>query len=151
MSTKPQTPSEEETNKDKSIGIMVIFPKVDRDVISNGLRALTEAIVERHPELYVMGLLGGTFGYGARWDNKVFSMYPFCWCDKDDCPWCDYNEEIGEFPAPNFHHKKTDFKCWWYKYIGRSMETEGECDWPTVLAECLASVNEGEKNGQDRF
>lgn len=124
--------------------IMVILPKVDRDAVSNGLRKLTEAIVERHPERHRMGIFGGEFGYGARWDCEVFSMHHFCWCEEDGCPWCDYNEEIGGFPAPNFHHKATGFKVWWYKYIGRSMETKGECDWGAVLAECLSSVTDND-------
>lgn len=124
--------------------IMVILPAQSKDDISNGLCELTEAIVKRNPKRHVMGLLGGTYGYGARWDDKVFSMHPFCWCDKEGCLWCDYNEETGEGGAPNFHHKRTGFEVTWYKYIGRSMETEGECDWPTVLAECLASVIEDE-------
>lgn len=34
------------------------------------------------------GLLGGEFGYGAFIDNATFLMHPFCWCEKDDCPWC---------------------------------------------------------------
>ncbi len=119
-------------NSDKP-NIMVILPAVSRDEFSNGLRELTKAIVEQNPKRHVMGLLGGTYGYGARWDDKVFSMHPFCWCEKENCPWCE-----GE--KPNFHHKRTGFEVTWYKYIGRSMETEGECDWPTVLAECLASV-----------
>lgn len=129
--------------------LMVILPKADRDAVSNGLRELTEAIVERHPKRHVMGLFGGEFGYGARWDSEVFSMHSFCWCDKEDCPWCDYDEEQGGKQAPNFHHKATGLKVRWYKYIGRSMKAElfgrptNLCDlelWPEVLAECLASV-----------
>ena len=34
------------------------------------------------------GLLGGEFGYGAIYENSVFEMHPFCWCDRDDCAWC---------------------------------------------------------------
>ncbi len=116
----------------------VILPAVSNDEVSNGLRDLTKAIVEGDPGRHVVGLLGGLYGYGARWDNEVFSMHPFCWCDEENCPRCE-----GE--TPNFHHKKSGFKVRWYKYIGRSMEAEGQCDWVEVLAECLASVTRSEK------
>ena len=41
--------------------------------------------------------------------------------------------------APNFWHKPSGFKVWWYKYIGRDMETHGT---PPVdlLERCLASL-----------
>lgn len=44
--------------------------------------------------------------------------------------------------APNFWHKPSDFKVWWYKYIGRSMETEGPMptDFEALLMECLESI-----------
>ena len=49
----------------------------------------------------------------------------------------------GEFGhAPNFHHKASGFKVWWYKYCGRDMETEnpGGMIFGPILAECLASL-----------
>ena len=121
--------------------IQVILPAVSQNALSNGLRQLTRAIVEKRPERWRGGLLGGHYGYGAAWDDEVFSMHHYCWCDKDDCPWCGYDEERDHAGgAPHFHHKATGFKVWWYKYIGRSMETKGGCDWAEVLSECLASV-----------
>ena len=36
----------------------------------------------------VGGGLGGMYGYGCRFENSVFGMHPYCWCDRDDCPWC---------------------------------------------------------------
>lgn len=113
-----------------------------QDDISNGLRELTEAIVLQHPELHVMGLFGGTFGYGAKLDNDVFMMHPYCWCEHEGCQWCAYDEAKDRELAPNFHHKKSGFKVWWYKYIGRGMRIEGMCDWPEVLRECLGSIVE---------
>ncbi|NBO98557.1 MAG: hypothetical protein EBU90_00240 [Proteobacteria bacterium] len=72
--------------------------------------------------------------YGTAVDNCVFSMRPYCWCESEDCRWC------GEEGAPNFHHKSSDFKVWWYKYIGRGMQynkelTAIEC--AEILSECL--------------
>lgn len=74
--------------------------------------------------------------YGTDIDNEVFMMHHFCWCEKEDCAWCG---EIGAMPqllreitqakyneskrAPNFWYKPLDFKVWWYKYIGRGVET----------------------------
>lgn len=26
--------------------------------------------------------------YGTNVDNETFMMRPFCWCDSDDCGWC---------------------------------------------------------------
>lgn len=127
-------------NNPPPIQIQVVLPAVSHDEISNGLRELTQAIVKGDPDRHVMGLFGGTFGYGARWDDEVFSMHPFCWCDEEDCPWC-------EGDIPHFHHKGTGLKIRWYKYIGRSMEIEGCCDWPEVLAECLTSVQESSTQG----
>lgn len=112
----------------------IVMPSVSSDEVSNGLRDLTQAIVEHNPDLHQMGLFGGTFGYGALWDDDIFSMHPFCWCDAEDCPWC-------EEEASNFHHKKTGFKVRWYKYIGRGMEVEGQCDWNKALPECLSSIS----------
>lgn len=74
--------------------------------------------------------------YGVDIDNDVFMMHPYCWCDKEDCSWCG---EVGIMPeilrkglnikysetkrSPNFWYKPLDFKVWWYKYIGRGVET----------------------------
>jgi hypothetical protein len=62
-------------------------------------------------------------------------MHPYCWCEADDCRWCS-----GE--APNFWHKPSGLKVWWYKYIGRSMEVENQT--PTepwkLVQECVDSL-----------
>lgn len=72
--------------------------------------------------------------YGVLIDNDTFSMHPFCWCEKETCPYC------GKENQPNFHYKPTDFKVWWYKYIGRGMEmnkniTSADC--ALMLSACL--------------
>jgi hypothetical protein len=65
-------------------------------------------------------------------------------------PECDYCLVKGVFAekgaeadrgAPNFWHKPSGFKVWWYKYIGRDMETSGEvADTGTMIDECIASL-----------
>ena len=70
--------------------------------------------------------------YGTDFENDKFMMHRFCWCEKDDCPWCG-GEIIPELmkscgfekeheTAPNFWYKPLDLKVWWYKYIGRGVE-----------------------------
>ena len=70
--------------------------------------------------------------YGTHFEDDKFMMHPFCWCEKDDCPWCggeiilelmkSCGIEKEEELAPNFWYKPLDFKVWWYKYIGRGVE-----------------------------
>ena len=63
--------------------------------------------------------------YGADIEAEVFSMKCYCWCENDDCPWCN-----GE--KPNFWYKPTDFRVSWYKFIGRSMEFNRKITIPEV-------------------
>jgi hypothetical protein len=51
------------------------------------------------------------------------------WKDRYDACACDWHQGRGAFrfgkaaDAPNFWHKPTDLRVWWYKYIGRDMKT----------------------------
>jgi hypothetical protein len=76
--------------------------------------------------------LGGENGYGIDFENDVFMMHPYCWCEKYDCPWCAESRE-------NFLYKPTGFKMHWYKYIGRDEETDGKLpkDW---FENCVRSI-----------
>lgn len=67
---------------------LLIFPEQKADALSNHLQTLTKAIHAIDPDLVAHGALCGEFSYGAHWENDVFLMHPFCWCEKDDCPWC---------------------------------------------------------------
>lgn len=76
--------------------------------------------------------------YGADFDNEVFSMHPFCWCEEDECKYCGYDR------LPNFVHKNSGLTVHWYKYIGRGMEISGNVDIIKVLdiiRECLDSID----------
>lgn len=163
--------------------------------------------------------------YGTAFENDVFMMRPYCWCERDGCRWCNedacgcplddvwytwdgervtwaeaevraaipeyawragafgspaYVEAAAAFEAaiaerdrhletiwparvhsceprglmadrpqgdtwlpsqiaPNFWHKPSGFKVWWYKYIGRDTETLGDPP-GDLLAQCLASL-----------
>ena len=79
----------------------IIIPKIDEDEISDLLRQLTKDICTKTGAYPYGGVLGGKFGYGVDYENDVFAMFKYCWCDQDDCPWC-----AGD--APNFLHKKTE-------------------------------------------
>lgn len=115
--------------------IKIILPPIDDDYLSSALRLLTERIAKTHPESLSHGLLGGEYGYGANYVNKIFIMHPYCWCEQDECGWCSGKN-------PNFRHIKSGLKVWWYKYIGRGMEVKGarNLDICKVMMECLESV-----------
>lgn len=114
----------------------ILIPSESNNIIGTLLRTITKNIVLKHPQSYIMGILGGEFGYGAEWDSKVFTMHPYCWCERDECEYCNETK-------PNFHHKASGLKIWWDKYIGRSMECENIPDLkdiPTILADCLTDI-----------
>jgi hypothetical protein len=209
----------------------IITPPVadETDALDHGLVALTEAICQTTGEETGFGL-GGRFGYGEDYENDVFMMRRYCWCESTSCKWCDddacgcpnpeprhyvdgiekscddfwsANKKIvGEMPgdsakfgtpeyeaadaawslriaerdrrlkmiyparihsceprgmmadrlegederpnqrAPNFWHKKSGMRVWWYKWIGRSMETVGDdgVNLQQMFDECLASL-----------
>lgn len=133
--------------------------------IANDLYDLTETLVKAGHET-TGGLLGGEYGYGAFFENEVFMMHPYCWCDGADCPWCrgcecvlrdkgdgyDWDEryEVVEECSvckddpprePNFRHKPSGARVSWYKYIGRGMEVDlNGADWRQILRECEQSI-----------
>lgn len=97
--------------------------------------------------------------YGADYRDEKVVMHTFCWCEKEDCPYCLFPDEDGndsvpteamirEFGidlsqdevAPNFWYKPLDYKVWWYKYIGRSMKANrilsGD-EWAAMVKDCL--------------
>lgn len=55
----------------------------ETDPLEFGLLALTEAISKIDEAAVAHGVLGGEFGYGAKWENEVFEMRPFYWGDCD--------------------------------------------------------------------
>ena len=96
--------------------------------------------------------------YGTDYENDVFMMHRYCWCEKPDCLWCTiwlgnetdcseaesaahrekqknevrarYGDWAATRPAaPNFWFKPSGFQLRWYKYIGRDMEGN-DADFP---------------------
>lgn len=126
------------------------------DALSEGLYALSETIIRGLQSERDGGGLGGRFGYGANFENEVFMMHPFCWCEQPDCLWCMIwlsnqtgcsedesrahrdnhirliREKYGDWcadqhsGAPHFWHKPSGFQVRWYKWIGRDMEVSDE-------------------------
>lgn len=134
----------------------IILPATSEEPLADILRAITEAIVKQDNDKWVGGFFGGSYGYGAPWDSDVFQMHPFCWCDADDCPWCGYQVDDRPTPqalahgalpdepdqsAPNFWHKPSGLRVWWYKYIGRGMETHAlPFDLTPIFRDCISDI-----------
>lgn len=147
--------------------LTIILPEADDDEISDGLRDLTAALRQALPDEDWGYGLGGENGYGVNFENDTFAMHRFCWCGRDDCPWCCYSDEegghfeeknrkhgalpdLGCGTAPNFWHKASGYRVVWYKWIGRDNEVyapDGAL-WKAVLADCLASLPRQPQRGQ---
>ena len=139
---------------------LIVFPSTDENALSAMLRRITGAIISSGGD-FAQGFLGGDTGYGGYWNSDVFEMHPYCWCEKDDCPWCnagnpDDNIELNNkirrhggltksanrsyTSVPNFWHKPSGLRIWWYKYIGRGMEVWGAGDLAVIGSECLQDI-----------
>lgn len=129
--------------------VTVILPECSEDAVSERLRDLTEAVCKATGDSGAGGL-GGRHGYGSNFENDVFMLHRFCWCEMGDCPWCRSCDCNGEHECsatcsshlptePNFRHKASGATVTWYKYIGRGMEVS-EADWPAIFAECFDSL-----------
>lgn len=83
--------------------IQIIIAGGEESSLSELLCILTQQLMARGNETSG-GALGGAFGYGAHFENDVFLMRPYCWCERDDCPWCggcsgEHFEDIVHGPA----------------------------------------------------
>ena len=77
----------------KVINIVVPKGMLGPDELETELDTFVRSIAERvstNPEEEWAGK------YGTDFENDVFMMHRYCWCDQDNCPWC------GEAGAPNF-------------------------------------------------
>lgn len=126
--------------------VQIILPPIadETDVLELSLVTLTEAINWVAPKAVAHGVLGGEFGYGARYENEVFVMRPQWWGD------CTCGEEETEnphkptcaFELPNFVHKASGLTVNWYKWIGRdtTVDNPNGVDIAAVMRECVESV-----------
>ena len=132
--------------------VQIVLPAVSNDAISDWLVALTEQVCKKTGGTGTYGLLGGAYGYGEDFENEVFMLHRYCWCEQPDCPWCKscccgddwetnpcINCRNPDDRAPNFLHNPTGATVHWYKYIGRGMEVS-KADWPAIFRECFASL-----------
>jgi len=80
--------------------------------LSEGIYFLSEIIIRGIMPEKRIGCLGGEFGYAVDFVNDVFTLHP------------DYQDAgcTCELMLPNFLHKKSGLKVYWYKWIGRDMK-----------------------------
>jgi hypothetical protein len=141
----------------RKISVKIILPKTASTSIEMDLVKLTEFLSKKF-NLYGGSGLGGDNGYGVDFENDVFMMKPFCWCDREDCDWCAVNTKklqrrlLKKFKnkdwaekgiAPNFWHKPSGFMIRWYKFIGRDMEFSKEIkprEWKKIYSEVIKSL-----------
>lgn len=71
----------------------------DADIYSDGLYRIAEAVAGTGAKQGARGFLGGEFGYGARFDNEVFTTRPYFW---DDCD-CGFDKQEWDWVDANPH------------------------------------------------
>ena len=99
--------------------LLLIFPEVSDDLVSNMMVAITKKIDESGSEIAVQGFLGGEHGYGAHYKNDVFEMRPFYWgdceCDYDTLrdAWVEENPHADDCYQTLFHERHyVDYDNW---------------------------------------
>jgi hypothetical protein len=112
----------------------------EADWATNGLDTIAEIIAERRG--YKSGKhelcpLLTTDDNEEEFDNDVFSMRTYCWCDgarighEESCP-------------PNFMHKRTGIEMSWYQHSGRGITANVDwlpaLTWHRIINECIESV-----------
>ena len=76
---------------------------------------------------------------GVHFENDIFEMHPYCWCDGDDCPQC------GSMEQPNFEYKPTGYRIRWYKWPLRDSYANVHIDieeFTKMVDHCIESLNE---------
>jgi len=73
--------------------------------------------------------------YGTEYETKIFSLHPYCWCEKDDCEYCSGNK-------PLFIHKPSGFAMSWYKYWPRGVTVNryDPEEIERIFVDCIDSV-----------
>lgn len=81
----------------------------------------------------------GRFDSLGDYESDVFSLHPFCWCDK-----CSegMDGECPRYDKPNFHYKPTDFRLNWYKYPLRG----NDCNRDITVDEFVDMINHCSKD-----
>lgn len=101
---------------------------------------------DAEPGLRVLGeLLSAQQGVGDGWpvvygpddvfENDVFTIRAYCWCDGDRHP---------DGCPPNFVHHGSGWTINWYKHVGRGLSSDRPFDrdaWVGVLWDCIRSID----------
>jgi hypothetical protein len=72
--------------------------------------------------------------YGTNFENETFMIHRFCWCEKEDCPWC------GGCSCPEsaFHYfvdEKEVTSGEWLDYYRRNVPDISNPDWEKISNE----------------
>ena len=82
--------------------------------------------------------------YGLHYDNAVFEMHPYCWCDEKSCPMCvGHVVENGQQTRTTFFHKPSGFRLHWYKYAMHSVDVNQQLEEEqlvAIVADCIKSL-----------
>jgi hypothetical protein len=97
--------------------IHIVLPSVSNDVVSKGLYKLSEALGKMKPKNQHHGFLGGDWGYGQDFENKVFQMFPFYW---GECT-CGYDKKASIWYRTH-RHKKSCYQAEYVKISGAWMK-----------------------------
>jgi len=139
-----------------TIEINLVLPERSDDNVSSGLRWLTEVLCLNRigDDHDGAGGLGGDYGYGVNFENDTFMLHRYCWCERDDCPWC-----AGcECPENAFHYfvdgAEVSFEQWMSFYkeqVGDSDEYEprSETEWAEYFVRAEAA-NARRGSSQDK-
>lgn len=95
------------------------------------------------------GMFGGRFGYGADFENDVFMMHPFCWCEKESCLWCRSCECTHRYFLDGVEITQDQYRDW----IGESPSYKAhgyKAHWDRVRSERREPFCEACQSGRDR-
>jgi hypothetical protein len=123
--------------------IQIIVPEGAHDALDYNLVILTREIDRLDPESVAHGCLGGEHGYGAHWDNAVFTMRPFYWGDCD----CGADERSDKWHAAHPHAPD----CFREELQRRFAVFDEESGWNAMEAEFRADDNMEERVEQTEF
>ena len=80
--------------------------------------------------------------YGVNFENDVFAMHPYYW---GYCECEDEHDEDCPVIQPNFYHKSSGLKIWWYKYALRdSYSNQKLANFAEIIDECIESLKEAD-------
>ena len=74
--------------------------------------------------------------YGSDFENETFMVHRYCWCEEDDCPWCNAEK-------PNFLYKPLGFEIMWYKYPLRDSYSNAKISlnkFRKIIDDCIGSL-----------